>query len=177
MMMRGEVAASPFAGNDAFPLTYERRSLVMDHSVPSTPFSVAQTETVITETRLQRLIRTGGAAARFLQGVYPFAGRGVFDLGPLHDDLCYTVPPGAAAEVVYVRAGNLSDDILYLALSVNGSPHPLLPGRAEGGLSRPPRHRRDLPAGSRIEVCLAAPRGLTGTIVVDVGIVEMRLTP
>ena len=146
----------------------------MDHPVP---VSVAQTETLITETRLQRLIRTGGAAARFLQGVYPFAGRGVFDLGPLHDDLCYTVPVGAAAEIVYVRAGNLSDDILYLALSVNGHPTRYFPVGPKADFHVPLAIVETYPAGSRIEVCLAAPRGLAGTIVVDVGIVEMRLTP
>ena len=119
--------------------------------IPS-PFSVAQTETVITETRLQRLIRTGGAAARFLQGVYPFAGRGVFDLGPLHDDLCYTVPPGAAAEIVYVRAGNLSDDILYLALSVNGRPIRYFPVGPKADFHVPLAIVETYPAGSRIEV-------------------------
>ena len=126
---------------------------------------------------MQRLIRTGGAAARFLQGVYPFAGRGVFDLAPLHDDLCYTVPPGAAAEIVYVRAGNLSDDILYLALSVNGSPIRYFPVGPKADFHVPLAIVETYPAGSRIELCLAAPRGLTGTVVVDVGLVEMRLTP
>ena len=145
----------------------------MDHSIP---FSVSQTGTVITETRLQRLIRTGEAVARFLQGIYPFAGRGVFDLGPLHDDLCYTVPPGAAAEIVYVRAGNLSDDILYLTLSVNGRPARFFPVGPKADFHVPLALVESYPAGSRIEVGLAAPRGLTGTVVVDVGIAELRNT-
>lgn len=146
----------------------------MDNHVP---FSVAQTETVITETRLQRLTRTGGATARFLQGVYPFAGRGVFDLGPLQDDLCYTVPHGAAAEIVYFRAGNLSDDLLYLALTVNGRPVRYFPVGPKADFHVPLAIVESYPAGSRIEVGLAAPRGLTGTVVVDVGIVEVKGTP
>ena len=32
-------------------------------------------DSVITETRHQRLLRSGAATPRFLQGVYPFAGR------------------------------------------------------------------------------------------------------
>lgn len=140
-------------------------------------FSVAQTETVITETRLQHLIRSGSAFPRFLQGVYPFAGRGVFDLGPLHDELCYTVPPGAAAEVVYVRAGNLSDDILYLALSVNGRPTRYFPVGPKADFHVPLAIVEAHPAGSRIELCLGAPRGLTGTVVVDVGLLEIKVTP
>ena len=59
--------------------------------------------TVTTETRQQKLLRTGWATPRFLQGVYPFAGRGVFDLAPLHDDLCYQVPAGKTAQVIYFR--------------------------------------------------------------------------
>ncbi len=143
----------------------------------STPFSVAQTETVITETRLQRLLRTGGASAHFLQGVFPFAGRGVFDLGPLHDDLCYTVPPGAAAEIVYFRAGNLSDDLLYLTLSLNGTPTRYFPVGPKADIHVPLAIVESYPAGSRIEVGLGAPRGLSGTVVVDVGIAELRVAP
>ena len=141
------------------------------------PFSVAQMESVITETRLQRLTRTGKAAPRFLQGVYPFAGRGVFDLGPLHDDLCYTVPAATVAEVVYFRAGNLSDDLLYLALSVNGRAVRYFPVGPKADFHVPLAIVEAYPAGSRIEVCLAAPRGLTGTVVVDVGLVEVKGTP
>lgn len=145
----------------------------MDHPVS---FSVAQTDTVMTETRLQRLLRAGGAAPRFLQGVYPFAGRGVFDLGPLHDELCYTVPRGAAAEVVYFRAGNLADDILYLTLSVNGKAVRYFPAGPKSDFHVPLAIVETYPTGSLIEVGIAAPRGLTGTVVVDVGLIEVRLT-
>ena len=42
-------------------------------------------ETLTTETRQQRLTRLGVATPRFLQGVYPFAGRGFFDTCPTFD--------------------------------------------------------------------------------------------
>ena len=128
--------------------------------------------TVTTETRQQKLIRTGQATPRFLQGVYPFAGRGVFDLGPLNDALCYQVPKGRRAEVIYFRAGNLSDDLLYLALSLNGQPIRYFPVGPKADFHVPLSIVESYPAGSRIEICLAAPRGLTGTVVVDVGILE-----
>ena len=104
--------------------------------------------------------------------MYPFAGRGVFDLGPLHDDLCYRVPPGRRAEVIYFRAGNLSDDLLYLALALNGQPVRYFPVGPKADFHVPLSIVESYPAGSRIEVCLAAPRGLSGTVVVDVGILE-----
>lgn len=137
------------------------------------PFSDTAITTVTTETRLQRLIRTGEAAPRFLQGVYPFAGRGVFDLAPLHDDLCYQVPDGKTAEVIYLRAGNLSDDLLYLALSANGKAVRYFPVGPKADFHVPLSMVESYPGGTRIDVCLAAPRGLSGTVVVDVGIVEV----
>lgn len=128
---------------------------------------------VVSETRLQSLIRRGKARSRFLQGVYPFAGRGVFDLGPLNDALSYTVPPGKTAEVVYVRGGNLSDDLLYLTLSVNGVPARYFPVGPKADFHVPLAIVEAYPAGTRFDVCLAAPRGLSGTVVVDVGLLEV----
>ncbi len=129
-------------------------------------------ETTATETRQQRLIRLGRATPRFLQGVYPFAGRGFFDLGPLNESLIYVVPAGATAEVIYVRAGNLSDDLLYLALCVNGAPARYFPVGPKADFHVPLSITEAHPAGTRIEIGLAAPRGLDGSVVVDVGILE-----
>lgn len=129
-------------------------------------------EAVTTETRQQRRMRLGQAAPRFLQGVFPFAGRGFFDLGPLHDSLCYTVPVGKTAEVVYFRAGNLSDDLIYLALCVGGTPARYFPVGPKSDFHVPLSIVESHPAGARIEVGLAAPRGLSGSVVVDVGILE-----
>lgn len=128
---------------------------------------------VASETRLQHLIRHGQARARFLQGVYPFMGRGVFDLAPLNDALSYTVPQGRTAEVVYFRAGNLSDDLLYLTLSANGESIRYFPVGPKADLHVPLAIIEAYPAGTRFDICLAAPRGLSGTVVVDVGIVEV----
>lgn len=136
------------------------------------PFLDAGAQTTTTETRQQRLTRTGRATPRFLQGVFPFAGRGFFDLGPLHDALCYHVPLGSTAEVIYFRAGNLSDDLLYLTLSVNGKPLRYFPVGPKADFHVPLSITETHAAGARIEVGLAAPRGLSGTVVVDVGILE-----
>ncbi|BDI28079.1 hypothetical protein CCAX7_001300 [Capsulimonas corticalis] len=139
----------------------------------SSILSQYETPVVISETRLQQLLRTKRATPRFLQGVYPFAGRGVFDLAPLNEALSYTVPKGKVAQVQYFRAGNLSDDILYLAISTNGSPVRYFPVGPKSDNHVPLAIVEDHPAGTRIEVCLAAPRGLTGTVVLDVGLVEI----
>ncbi len=140
----------------------------------SSPFLETETvfDTVTTETRQQRLTRTGRATPRFLQGVFPFVGRGFFDLGPLNDALCYQVPPGRTAEVIYLRAGNLSDDLLYLTLSVNGLPVRYFPVGPKADFHVPLSIVETYPTGARIDVGMAAPRGLAGAVVVDVGILE-----
>jgi assimilatory nitrate reductase catalytic subunit len=128
---------------------------------------------VASETRLQSLIRSGQARARFLQGVFPFVGRGVFDLAPLNDALSYIIPPEKTAEAVYVRGGNLSDDLIYLTLSVNGTSIRYFPVGPKADFHVPLAIVESYPVGTRFDVCLAAPRGLSGTVVVDVGLVEV----
>lgn len=144
----------------------------MSHFSRNPDHNTALTETMMTETRQQRLTRLGLATPRFLQGVYPFAGRGFFEVGPLNDVLCYVVPRDAQAEVIYFRAGNLSDDLIYLALCVNSLPIRYFPVGPKADFHVPLSITETHPAGARIEVGLAAPRGLTGSVVVDVGLLE-----
>ena len=128
---------------------------------------------VASETRIQHLIRAGKATPRFLRGVFPFVGHGLFDLAPLNDDLSYTVPANKTAEVLYVRGGNHSDDLVYFALSANGSPIRYFPVGPKADFHVPLAIVEEHPAGTRLDVCLAAPRNLSGTVIVDVGIVEV----
>lgn len=161
-------AMTPFCWNSCTTPSPESESAVMpDHSSADT------SQFVTSETRLQHLLRHGRARAVFLQGVFPFMGRGVFDLGPLNDALSYTVPPKRTAEVVYFRAGNMSDDLLYLTLSVNSQAIRYFPVGPKADFHVPLAIIEVYPAGSRIDVCLAAPRGLAGTVVIDVGLVEV----
>ncbi len=149
-------------------------------TVPVQPSSVASDTadsnpafmSITTETRIEYLLRTRQAMPLFLQGVYPFMGRGVFELAPLHDELSYTVPIGKMAQVLYFRAGNLSDDLLYLTLGANGQPVRYFPVGPKSDFHVPLVIVEDYPAGTRLEVCIAAPRGLSGSVVVDVGIIE-----
>lgn len=131
--------------------------------------------TLISENRLQHLLRTGRALPRFLQGVYPFLGRGIVELASINHDLSYEVPEGCTAEVLYARAGNSSDQFIYLALVANGKPiryFPLAPSAHEHvPLAIVETH----PAGTTLEVWIGAPKSSTGIVVVDVGIVECFL--
>ncbi len=129
---------------------------------------------VTSEGRHAHLIRTGAAKPRFLQGVFPFMGRGVFDLAPLNDALTYRVPAGATAEILYFRAGNVAEDLIYLTLSVDDKPVRYFPIGPKADVHVPLAIVESYPAGAKIDVCLAAPRGLSGSVVVDVGLVEIE---
>ena len=117
-------------------------------------------------------METDRAVPRFLQGAFPFAGRDLFDLGPLEDTLSYTVPTDCSATVVYIRGGNHSDDLIYLVLAADGSPIRYFPVGPKGDFHVPLAIVETHPAGTRLEILFAAPRGLSGTVIVDAGILE-----
>lgn len=125
------------------------------------------------ESRSQFLLRTGKAKPVLLQGVFPFAGRGVQEARPINEELSYTVPEGHAAEVLYVRAGNHSDDLIYLTLMVDAKAVRYLPIGPKAHIHIPLVIVDPHPAGSVIEIGLGAPRGIAGSVVVDVGIFEI----
>lgn len=135
--------------------------------------SQADLQIVTSESRHSRLVRRGEAKPRFLQGVFPFVGRGVFDLGPLNDALTYRVPKGTTAEVLYFRAGNIAEDLIYLTLSVDDKPVRYFPIGPKADIHVPLAIIESYPAGAKIDICLAAPRGLSGSVVVDMGFVEI----
>jgi assimilatory nitrate reductase catalytic subunit len=138
--------------------------LISPHPVPPHPGG---------ETRLAYLVRTGRANPVFFQGLYAFIGNGVADLQRLDDLLVYEVPVGKAAEPIYFRAGNFSDDLIYLTLTANGRPIRYIPVSPKGDVHIPLAIVESHPAGTLFEVSIAAPRDLTGTVVVDVGIIEL----
>ena len=139
------------------------------------PDSISSTTTFVTsESRREYQLRCGLATPRFLQGVYPFVGRDIFGSIPLHADLTYTTPAGASAELAYVRAGNSSDDLIYLVILANDVPlryFPLGPkADTHVGLAIVEKH----PAGTLITVHVSAPRGVTGAVILDIGIMELH---
>ncbi|SNQ50531.1 conserved hypothetical protein [Frankia canadensis] len=110
---------------------------------------------------------------RFLQGIVPFEGRGLeapFTLGPA---FAYTVPAAITAQPLYFRGGNSTDGLICVILQRDGAPMRYFPIGARASVHVPLRVIEDLPPQTRIELLLAAPVGLSGTVVVDVGIVEL----
>lgn len=127
---------------------------------------------ILTETTQERALRTGEATPRFLQGVFPFVGRGLFDLAPLDDSLIYTVPEGKKTTFIYFRGGNASDELIYLAFAINGIPVRYFPIGPNADIHVPLAIVEPHFSGVMLSILVAAPRGTTGTLIVDAGLVE-----
>ena len=110
---------------------------------------------------------------RFLQGVFPITGEGLTKPGPLDPALRYTVPAGKYAQALYFRGGNSTAELVYVLLVRDGVPMRWFPIGAKGDVHVPLRVVEDLTGGTVVELHAAAPEGVTGEIVVDLGLVEV----
>ncbi|GIF25762.1 hypothetical protein BJ973_003036 [Actinoplanes tereljensis] len=110
---------------------------------------------------------------RFLQGVFPFEGKGLDQPAPLGPELSYLVPDGASAQAVYFRGGNAADELVCAVLTRDGRPMRYFPIGAKSDVHVSLRVVEDLPAGTTVELWLSAPAGVTGTVIVDLGLVEV----
>jgi hypothetical protein len=113
------------------------------------------------------------ATPRFLQTITTFSGVGLDDYNPLEPPLTYTVPPDAQTQCVYFRGGNSSDELICVVLVRDGRPMRLFPIGARQAIHVPLRVTEDLLSDTTIEVQLAAPPGSRGTVVIDVGLLEL----
>ena len=110
---------------------------------------------------------------RFLQGVYPITGEGLDKPGPIDPALRYTVPGGANAQALYFRGGNSTDHLIYVLLVRDGVPMRWFPIGAKNEVHVPLRVVEDMPGGTVVELQAAAPIGVAGELVVDLGLVEV----
>jgi hypothetical protein len=111
---------------------------------------------------------------RFIQAVVPFQGLGLMRPSPLRGDISYQAPSDKRAQLVYFRAGHSLDALVYLSLLRDGKVVRLFPLGAKGAMHIPLAVVEDLERGSRWEVLLGAPEGAQGTLVLDIGIVEVE---
>ena len=110
---------------------------------------------------------------RFLSGVYPITGEGLSKPGPLDPALRYSVPLGMSAQALYFRGGNSTAELVYVLLVRDGVPMRWFPIGAKADTHVPLRVVEDLTGGTVVELHAAAPEGVTGELVVDLGLVEV----
>lgn len=113
------------------------------------------------------------ANPRFLQGIVTFEGRGLDEPVSLGDGFRYVVPAGVTAQPLYFRGGNSTGELICAILQRDGSPMRYFPIGARSSVHIPLRVIEDLAPDTAVELRLAAPAGLIGTLIADVGIVEL----
>ena len=110
---------------------------------------------------------------KMLQGSFDFVGKGYSEYLSLSAELSYTVPSGKRAQAVYLRAGNSCDEMVAIVLLRNGVPMRYFPIGAKGTSHVALAVVEDLQSGDTVEVCACAPLSVSGTMIVDMGLVEI----
>jgi hypothetical protein len=110
---------------------------------------------------------------RFLQGVFEFEGKGLDTPVPIDASLRYVVPPGSTTQPVYFRGGNSIEEMVTVVLVRDGAPMRYFPIAARGATHVSLRVVEDLLADTVLELFVAAPAGVSGTVIVDLGLVEI----
>ncbi len=110
---------------------------------------------------------------RFLQGVFSFTGAGIEAPALLDPALVYTVPADKRAQLIYLRAGNSSDEMICISLVQDGKPVRLFPVAAKGATHVPLAVVEDLAPDTVVQIFLGAASGSTGIAVIDLGIIEI----
>jgi assimilatory nitrate reductase catalytic subunit len=113
------------------------------------------------------------AVPKFLSGVFSFTGMGLKTSTALSEPVTYTVPGDKRSQLVFFRGGNSTDELVCVVLLLNGKPFRLFPVGAKAGIHVPLAVVEDLFPESRLDVQIAAPEGVTGEIVIDIGLVEI----
>jgi hypothetical protein len=113
------------------------------------------------------------AAPRFLQGVFAFKGSGFDKPTALDGKLAYTVPSDKRAQLIYLRAGNSSGELVYLLLTRDGKPMRYFPVGAKSCEHVALVVTEDIFPETKLEVLLAAPADVSGSVVIDIGFLEI----
>jgi hypothetical protein len=113
------------------------------------------------------------ATPRFLRGVHPFKGSGYDKPTPVDAELTYVVPSDKRAQLIYLRAGNSSNELIYLVLLRAGKTMRYFPIGAKASQHVPLVVVEDLMPETKIEVLLAAPAETSGHLVLDIGLLEI----
>jgi hypothetical protein len=110
---------------------------------------------------------------RFIQGVFSFEGRGLDRPEPLRPEAVYKVPRDKRAQLIYLRAGNSSSEMVYLQLRQNERPVRWFPIGAKAATHVPLAIVEDIMPESRIDIFVGAPEGVKGSLMLDIGLMEV----
>ncbi len=110
---------------------------------------------------------------KFIQGVFTFDGQGLDAPVLLGSSATYKVAADRRAQFIYFRAGNTADELVYIDMKRAGKTMRLFTLGAKSGCHVPLVVVEDLEPETLLEVYIGAPAGLKGTIILDIGLVEI----
>jgi hypothetical protein len=110
---------------------------------------------------------------RFIQGVFVFEGRGLERPEPLRPEASYKAPSDRRAQLVYFRGGNSAPEMVYVVLRQNERPMRYFPIGAKSATHVPLAIVEDILPEARVDILLAAPDGVKGTLMLDIGLMEV----
>ena len=109
---------------------------------------------------------------KFILGLFAFQGKGLATPRPLKPETSYKVPTDKRSQLIYFRAGNASAELIYFVITRDGSPMRYFPVGAKSATHIPLAVVEDLHPGTSIAVLIAAPEGVTGEALLDIGFME-----
>ena len=109
----------------------------------------------------------------FIQGLHQYEGSGLAKPVPFTTPVTYTVPFDKRSQMIYLRAGNPSPELIYLVLLRGAQPMRYFPIGAKGAVHVPLAVLEDLSPQTKLEVLVAAPEGSQAAVVLDIGFVEI----
>src|SRR5579863_1031994 len=110
----------------------------------------------------------------FLQGLFPFHGAGLNRPHPFTPELIYKVPNDRRAQLVYFRGGNPSDELIYVLFKRDSKPMRYFPIGAKAAVHVELAVVEDLEPGTVLDISFAAPEHLSGSVLLDIGLVEIE---
>jgi hypothetical protein len=109
----------------------------------------------------------------FIQGLYSFEGAGLGTPTKLGAGATYKVPADKRAQIIYLRAGNPTAELICLTLQRDGKVMRLFPVGAKQSIHVPLAVTEDVFPESLLEVVVSAPKGVSGTVILDLGLLEV----
>jgi assimilatory nitrate reductase catalytic subunit len=88
-------------------------------------------------------------------------------------ELVRLVPDGVICQPLYFRGGNTCDELITVVLMRDGVPMRYFPIGAKSDTHVPLRVVEDIEGGTALELHVSAPQGTTGSVIVDLGMVEV----
>jgi hypothetical protein len=92
---------------------------------------------------------------------------------PLRPVATYKVPFDKRAQLIYLRAGNSTPDMIYVSLNRGGHPIRYFPVGAKGAIHVPLSIVEDMDPESELELCVGASEGVDGAVLIDMGVLEI----